>query len=230
MGWFPMDAMGLKDKDKPLYDLSKALGLGAGFGMSGDKFYDTCIKSGMRIEREKAIWAISEWREHNTEVVRLWRYHHDRLMVSATRKDSTHTIQLPSWRKLTYFEPTARPGTMLYRDRETGKMTKRDIMEVIASTIKGGEPTKLYGGKLVENAVQATARDIMYCGANRISTEHPDWFYMWNAYDEVIFEVPHHDSDLAAEKIPLLLTTSAPWAKGCPLSVSGGKCDRYGKD
>lgn len=197
--------------------------------MSGDKFYDTCLKWGMKLPKDRAISAIQEWREKNQEVVRLWRHHHDMLMVSATRKDSVHTIRLPSWRKLTYFEPTARPGVMLYRDKETGEMQKRDIMEVLASTTKGGEPTKLYGGKLVENLVQATARDIMYCGANAIIAEHPDWFYMWNAYDEVIFEVPDCDVKLAEERIPLHLTTAATWAKGCPLEVEGGPCDRYQK-
>jgi hypothetical protein len=52
---------------------------------------------------------------------------------------------------------------------------------------------------------------------------------MWNAYDEVIFEVPDCDVKLAEERIPLHLTTAATWAKGCPLEVEGGPCDRYMK-
>jgi DNA polymerase len=230
LGWFPADGVNLRKVDHDLYDLSKATTLGAGFGMSGDKFYDTCVKKGMSIVKEKAIGAIQTWREKNSEVVGYWRYHQDQINVSAVRRDPVHIIRLPSGRKLTYFNPIAQPGTMLYRDKETGKMVKRDITEILASTVKGGEPTRLYGGKLTENVVQATARDVMYCGANKISEEHPDWFYMWNAYDEVIFEVPDCDVKLAEERIPLHLTTAATWAKGCPLEVNGGPCDRYMKD
>jgi hypothetical protein len=229
LGWFPADGTDLKKVDKPLYALSKETVLGSGFGMAGARFQETCRKRGVYISEEKACEVIATWREKNPLVVKAWRYHHDALALSAARKDPTHTIRLPSWRKLTYFNPISRPGTMLYRDKETGKMVKRDTMELIASIIQGGEPTYLYGGKLFENVVQSTARDIMYCGANKISEEHPDWFYMWNAYDEVIFEVPDCDVKLAEERIPLHLTTAATWAKGCPLEVEGGPCDRYMK-
>lgn len=229
LGWFPRDEDGLKKRDPALYALAKALTLGCGFGMSGKKFKDTCAKNGLELTLEKAIEVVAAWRAANPEVVAFWRYHHNNLRVSAQRHDAEHTVLLPSGRKLTYFAPEERPGVMLFTNPETGQQEKKDINELYAAVWRHQEKTKLYGGKIAENIVQSTARDIMYAGQVKISQEYPDWTYLWNAYDEVVFEVPDRDVELAKEVIPHHLCTAAEWAKGCPLEVEGGVHDRYMK-
>lgn len=229
LGWFPVDGKDLKKVDNECYQLAKRCALGCGFAMGHKKFRETCAKYGVTISEEKSKETVTTWREKNPSVVNLWRYHHQNLTVSAMRRDNAHTIALPSGRKLSYFAPEQRAGTMVFKNEETGKMETRDTVELYASVWMESDKVKLYGGKLVENITQSVARDIMYAGQVKISREHPNWIFLWNAYDEVIFEVPDSDVEEAKREIPYWLCNAAEWAKGCPLEVEGGVFDRYMK-
>ena len=228
LGWFPNDGEGLKKKDPDTYALSKETVLGAGFGMSWKKFHERCIIKKMNVSPEQAKRAIYGWRDVNPKVVHYWGQMHELFKMSATLKDATHVINLNSWRALTYFAPELKMGVRLYTDNE-GKQQSTPCEEMFASTGVHKPKVRFFGGKLTENVVQATARDIMYEGALAICEEQPEWFFLWNAYDEVIFEVPDCDVELAKDRIPHHLTTAAKWADGCPLDVEGGVFDRYTK-
>ena len=229
LGWFPQNEDGLKKKDPAVYLKSKQTVLGCGFGMGGEKFMNTCAKNGISLTLEKATEIVYAWREANPEVVNLWRFHHANLRMSAMRHDAEHTILLPSWRKLTYFAPEERRGWSLFLNKETGHTDKKEVNELYASVWMEQDKTKLYGGKLAENVVQSVARDIMYAGQIKISQDHPEWKFLWNAYDEVIFEVPDAGIADATREIPYWMCNAAEWAKGCPLEVEGGVFDRYTK-
>ncbi len=227
LGWFPHNEDGLKKKDPELYRRAKETALGAGYAMGAEKFMNTCAKKGLFISLELAKEIITAWRQANPEVVNFWRFHHANLRLSAQRHDAEHTILLPSWRKLTYFGPEERVGWSLFRDETTGKTEKKQVNELYAAVWKEQDKTKLYGGKLVENIVQSTARDIMYAAQIKISQERPQWPFMLNVYDELIFEVPDADVEDALREIPFWMCNAAEWAKGCPLEVEGGAFDRY---
>lgn len=238
LGWYPMNKWDLKGDDKPTYELAKRAALGAGYGMGDEKFQKTCAQYGVFISGEKSKETIVTWREKNPQVVNLWRYHHASLRVSAQRHDGQHTILLPSWRKLTYFGPEEKLGYRVFKNEETGKMESKEIQELFAAVWLHREKTKLYGGKIVENLTQSTARDIMYAAQIKISSEHPDWTFLWNAYDEVVYEVPDAQAKDASREIAYWMCNAAEWAKGCPLEVEGiegingvkdGICDRYMK-
>ncbi len=238
LGWYPMNKWDLKTDDLATYELAKRAALGAGYGMGSTKFRDTCAKYGVFITAEKSQETITTWREKNPPVVNLWRYHHANLRVSAQRHDGEHSILLPSWRKLSYFAPEERRGWSLFLNPETGKMDKKEVNELYASVWMEQDKVKLYGGKLVENLTQSVARDIMYAGQIKISQDHPDWTFLWNAYDEVVFEVPDAKAKDASREIAYWMCNAAEWAKDCPLEVEGikgvngikdGICDRYMK-
>jgi DNA polymerase len=83
-----------------------------------------------------------------------------------------------------------------------------------------------YGGKLVENIIQATARDLMVEG-------------MWNArragyrlamtvHDELVAEVPATDPRTAKD-FAATISAVPEWAKGMPLEAKGFSCVRYRK-
>jgi len=148
----------------------------------------------------------------------LLAYNHYNFQQSARMHDAEHTVVLPSWRKLTYFKPEEKNTIMLVTDKKTGKQEQKAIHEMFASVWVGYDPVKLYGGKITENIVQSTARDIMYEGQIRISKEHPSWFFLWNAYDEVIFEVPDAETKDAKREIPYWLCNAATWLRVAPRS------------
>lgn len=196
--------------------------LGLGYGMGHVKFRttaDTMFR--LKLEPERAFSLVQEFRANNPEVVRFWYAQQDALRLSAMRKDPTHIVILPSGRRLVYWDPHLKVSM----DEVTGKPRQR----LYASVVKGMPPYDLWGGKLAENASQATARDIMYAGALAVYKKHPNWWFLWNAYDEVVFEVPDQEVAIAERVLPHELCHAATdtWARGCPMAVDGGVYDRY---
>lgn len=221
--WY--DGTNLKKDNPGMRQLAKVCVLGLGYGLGPDKFITTADKpmyGNLKISEARAVQLVGEFRERNFKLVDLWRYHHSAMRASASLHDPTHTIALESGRKLTYYNPHELPGFRLFKNRDTGIMEKKAVTELFAATTMYETPEKYFGGKIVENVVQSTARDIMFHGACAIERAHPNWYFLFNAYDEVIFEVPDGDVPLAQVEMPRLLC-DVPWAAGCPLEVDGGK-------
>lgn len=76
-----------------------------------------------------------------------------------------------------------------------------------------GIPTRLYAGKLVENLVQAIARDVFMLGVNRI--ERAGYRVLFHVHDEAIIEAP---LDADPEEIAKLLSIPPDWAKSLPVA------------
>ena len=95
--------------------------------------------------------------------------------------------------------------------------------------VRGEAAKKYYGGKLTENEVQAATRDIMCDGRRAVEAARPEYRCLFDAHDEVITEIPLDCAEERAEEISSLLTTSSPWAEGCPIAVGYELIDRYRK-
>lgn len=83
-----------------------------------------------------------------------------------------------------------------------------------------------YGGKLFENATQATARDVMAYNMPRI--EHAGFPIILTVHDDVITE-PVDNPRLTSDYLSSLLATNPPWLEGCPLAAEGFVAKRYRK-
>jgi hypothetical protein len=173
---------------------------------------------------------VDQWRGANKEVVALWQNLQGQLESAARKNSPTHTFTLPSGRKKTYFNPRFVTEARKTVDPDTGEETTRLEKRLQASVIEGRMPVGLHGGPLTENIDQAIARDIMYWGAMDV-VDATGWDFLWNAYDEVIFEVPTEDGERALALIPekLCRGSSAEWTEGLPLEVEGGLFDHYTK-
>lgn len=84
-----------------------------------------------------------------------------------------------------------------------------------------------YGGKLFENACQATARDVM--AYNMPAIENAGYPIVLTVHDEVITE-PLDDPAFTSDALSTLLATNPPWLEGCPLAAGGFEAQRYRKD
>jgi DNA polymerase len=82
-----------------------------------------------------------------------------------------------------------------------------------------------YGGKLVENIVQAVARDLMVEGMFRV--EAAGYAILLTVHDEVISEIAEAAGDLS--EYERLLAEEPDWAKGCPVKAKGWRGKRYRK-
>jgi DNA polymerase len=85
---------------------------------------------------------------------------------------------------------------------------------------------KTYGGKLVENAVQATARDVIASGA--IAAERAGFDVLLSVHDELITEVDD-ESPLTDESLCGVMTQQLGWTAGLPLAAEGFTAGRYRK-
>ena len=102
----------------------------------------------------------------------------------------------------------------------------------MARPVLGGRTVVLNGGKLTENLVQAFCRDILVNSIVEIADKHPNWEYLWNVYDEVVFSVAEDEAEFALKEIGDIMCHGeniAPWTKGLPLGVEGCIADHYTK-
>jgi DNA polymerase len=89
------------------------------------------------------------------------------------------------------------------------------------------ETLETYGGKLVENIVQATARDVLAHGM--ALAEKAGYEICLHVHDELITETPD-DPAYSAEGLSALMAKGPGWSLGLPLAAAGFECNRYRKD
>ena len=127
------------------------------------------------------------------------------------------TITLPSGRKLFYVKP-------FIADNDFGKEAIH--YWGMDQTTKKWTQLSTYGGKLVENVVQAIARDCLSETLFRL--ERAGYETVMHIHDEVVLDVPVHLADL--DKVASIMGAPIAWAPGLPLNAEGFISAYYKKD
>jgi DNA polymerase len=84
-----------------------------------------------------------------------------------------------------------------------------------------------WGGRLVENIVQATARDLQRFAI--LNQERSGYPIVLHVYDENVAEVPEGWGSI--EEFERLMSLTPDWAAGWPVKAAGGwRGKRYRKD
>jgi DNA polymerase len=189
----------------------------------------------MGLEREEMEALVKQWRQTNPNIVSLWREVEDaarqtllskapinvrdKLMITTRNVSNDLIIQLPSGRQL------------IYREMQTGlnRFGKPSLVyKGVNQTSRKWESIETYGGKLVENIVQAIARD---CLAEALITIEKNCLDpVLHVHDEIVCEVPREDAQSALERILAHFKRTPSWARGLPLKGSGFITEYYKKD
>ena len=82
-----------------------------------------------------------------------------------------------------------------------------------------------YGGKLVENIVQAVARDCLVESIKRLHNK--GYKIIFHVHDEIILEV---SEDVTVEEIESIMSEPIDWAEGLNLTAAGFEARFYKKD
>ena len=127
---------------------------------------------------------------------------------------------LPSGRRLAY--PDAK---VQMRETSWGAMKQTLTYMGINMYNSQWERQLTYGGKLVENIVQAISRDLMVAGM--IAASAAGYEMILTVHDEMISERIDGQGSLA--EFETLMATTPPWAEGCPVSAEGYCGKRYRK-
>jgi DNA polymerase I-like protein with 3'-5' exonuclease and polymerase domains len=216
----------LKKSDPALYAFMKSMTLGCGYGMGSEKFRVKCAEVGIEMSPEEARGRIALFRDRNPLIVRKWHEFDRELQRHLRQREAT--LYLPSGRALHYpnLRRRRRPLTMEV-DPATGKVTIHPGKEEIVADVygeKGAETISLWGGVLVENAVQSLARDVFADGLLRL--DKAGVRVVLHAHDEVVCEV---SPDVKPEDIETLLTVPPGWAKKLPLGAEAKEVIHYVK-
>lgn len=191
------------------------------------------MDKGGSIPEDELQSVVDQWREANPKVAKLWRtcelaaktaiqeHRTVRLAhgIAFSYINRNLFIQLPSGRKLCYWD------TRLKQDDYTGRLSIT-YMGVNQETKQWGE-TETYGGKLVENIVQATARDCLAVAMTRVSAL--SYKIVMHVHDEMIVDVPNTDTE-APGRINAIMAQPIDWAEGLPLKGDTYETPFYKKD
>ncbi len=215
--------------------MGKQAVLGLGFGMGNQKFKTTCAKYGIEISDEFAELVVKSYRSKYHRVQKFWydcqdaailavqnpgkRYRVNRIAYGC--QDNFLFCQLPSGRKLAYYDPRVE-----MRKAPWGQMIESLTFMGTDSLTKKWVRQTTYGGKLVENIVQATARDIMAEAILRTENtgEYP---IILSVHDELIAEVNEEQGSI--KEFESILTASPTWAGSLPIAAEGWRGKRYKK-
>ena len=111
--------------------------------------------------------------------------------------------------------------------KATKRLESRLVYMGVNQETKQWGLAETYGGKLVENVVQATARDCLAEAMTRVAAM--GYQIVMHVHDEMIVDVPMEDTD-ALQRINAAMGAPIEWAPGLPLRGDGYECDFYKKD
>ena len=175
---------------------------------------------------------VTKWRQSSPHIVRMWR-DIENAVKAAVRHKGTRIkyrhglefytragllfIRLPSGRAIAY----ARPGIALETEYN------RETLIYEGTTLSGGwGRCYTWGGKLVENIVQATARDCLAIAMLRL--DEAGYKIVMHVHDEVILEMPYGRGSL--EEAAGIMGQPIDWAPGLLLRADGYETPYYRKD
>ena len=169
---------------------------------------------------------VTDWRTASPHIVQLWWDVENAAIKAVRDKIETEThgihfsyesgflfIKLLSGRRLAYVKPRIGENrfggdSITYEGIGTGRKWER---------------LETYSGKLVENIVQATARDLLFYSMQTLS----QYFIVGHIHDEMIIECP---KDTKLDEICQQMARTPDWAKGLLLRADGYECSFYKKD
>lgn len=184
----------------------------------------------MGLEENELKPIVDAWRAANPNIVWLWQEVEEAALeaittrrpvrlhnLTFTLKSGILFITLPSGRRLAYVKPGLGEnrfgGTSItYWGITTGRRWGR---------------LETYGGKLVENVVQAIARDLLVGGLQNVASEGHR--IVMHIHDEIVIDEPKN-STFTVEDACQLMSRLPAWADGLPFSADGYECGFYRKD
>ena len=185
----------------------------------------------MNLCESELIEIVKAFRSSNPNIVKLWNNAQKAFIEAVKNKSVVHIdknisfiyegnilfIKLPSGRRLSYIRP---------------KIDYDNIFNKYIITYEGIDPTTkkskrltTYGGKLVENIVQAIARDVL--AQSMINLKNHGFNIVMHVHDEIVLEVENGVSSI--EEICEIMCKENKYLKGLKLKADGFESKYYKK-
>ncbi|CUH95904.1 DNA polymerase [Propionispora sp. 2/2-37] len=221
------------DKHNPLRQKGKVAELALGYqGGPNALIKMGALKQGLTEEELPAL--VKMWRNASPHIVQLWQDAENAAKEAVQNRTSVQLKRgvsykyekgilfavLPSGRQLAYVKPRVEMA-------ETNVGVKEQLSyEGQDQTTKQWKRMPTYGGKLVENLVQAIARDCLAVAMDRL--DQANYEIVMHVHDEIITEMPKGYGSL--DEMNKILAQPIGWAPGLPLKGDGFETLFYKKD
>lgn len=229
----------MKEEDEGLYALAKARVLALGFQAGWEKFIAMALTlAGLDITANDPEWevapnpecpegvpgygmfarkVVTEFRAQNPKIKGMWEQ-----LDSAFKQSigGDFTMTLPSGRKLRYEK--IRCETRVEPDPKTKKPRRKSVFTADV----GGRRFQFYGGKLTENIVQSTARDVFAAHMLAIEDKYGAGAILFSVHDEAIAEV---NEGVNASDIEEIMSECPDWMPGLPVAAEAKQVMCYTK-
>ena len=213
-------------KDSPIRQRGKVSELSLGYGgADGALIRMGAIKMGLKASELPGI--VSAWRQANPAIVKSWRTMQEAFKYALLNPGTVVAcfggkikfqfykgrmlMRLPSGRFICYNTPELIEGQLSYYGQN--------------QTTKQWQRQHIYGGKLIENAVQAIARDLLANAMLNVDAVYP---IVLHVHDEIGIEVVEEDNK-AIKQLSWLMSELPDWAIGMPVSADVFETQFYRK-
>jgi DNA polymerase len=197
--------------------------LGCGYGMGAQKFGAQLKTFGAEISEGEARHIITIYRETYPHIVALWRQ--AQLALEALTKGMTTSLGKSGVLRL---RPDARaiqlPSNLLMRYEKLVSVKDNEGKQQYQYKTRYGW-TKIYGGKVIENACQAIARCIIGEQMLKIAERYD---VVLTVHDAVACLVPEAEVIEAQKYVEKCMRWTPDWAEGLPVNCESGYGRSYG--
>ena len=214
--------------------IGKVQELALGYQGSIGAFNQMAGAYNVHLPDDEVMELVYAWRDAHPAIVKFWR-NIESAAIKATEspgitlkvrdirisvREGKLLIKLPNGRLLMYHDPQVEDVTRY--GKTLPKLTYMGENDVgvwcrIAT----------YGGKLVENITQGSARDVLMHGM-WLATDSK-YQVVLRVHDELVTETAIDDPDFTLEKLCALMAQVPDWAEGLPLAAEGYQAKRYRK-
>lgn len=224
------------DKESFERILGKSIILGCGFQMGADRFWSSCREKELYIDKALAKRSVDAYRADNPEIPAAWA-ELQAVAIAAVKNPGEwcaalggkiHFIfdgqylrmRLPSGRLLSYLSPK-----LVDSETPWGAPTLKLYFWGWNGQFNRMEWQSLYGGRIMENAAQAIARDVMLDAMLRLDDD--GWSLILTVHDEILSDDPINTRSL--EAMLNTMTEGESWHEGLPLEAEGWQGHHYRK-
>jgi hypothetical protein len=222
--------------DKVERFVGKTCILGLGYGMGAEKFRRT-LEIGqagisVKIDLHEADRIVRLYRQKNFKITQLWNLCGQALNGICAGSTGNITPLLPYDSEGIILPNGLRIKYPALRQSESGLVyiaDAREYRKVIQSRVKGEAVninwTKIYGGKVTENVVQALARIVV---AEQMAAIGQHYHVAFQVHDELIITAPDDEAANAEKLLVEIMSTPPTWAEDLPVACESGMADNYG--
>jgi len=215
-----------KDITKDERFVGKTVVLGAGYGLGAKKFRLFMKTAGVELTEKEAERIISAYRSTYEWIPILWRQ--AGMALEAMMEDKTAPLGRAGVLVVEGKKGIRLPNGLYLKYPNLRVWTKEGKSELVYDTKKGKAtiPTRIYGGKVIENVCQALARIVIGEQLLKVAKKYK---VAMTVHDAVTAVVPKEESFTAMEYIELCMRLRPHWALDLPLNCESGIGQSYGE-